>query len=55
MNAIAQRWVGTVRRECTDRSSSTASATSVAYSPSTNGTTTTVALTGRATADHYNR
>jgi putative transposase len=36
-------------------SSSTANATRVAYSPSTNGTTTSIALIGHETGDHHNR
>jgi hypothetical protein len=54
-NAIAERWIGTARRECTDRLSSTANATCVAYSPTTSGTTTTIARIGHETGDHHNR
>jgi hypothetical protein len=54
-NAIAERWIGTCDANAPTGSSSTANATYVAYSPSTNGTTTNIALIGHETGDHHNR
>ncbi|WP_285705875.1 hypothetical protein [Microtetraspora sp. NBRC 16547] len=53
-NAIAERWVGTVRRECTDRSWSTTTAISAGSCRHTSGITTGTAPIAHETVDHLN-